>query len=479
MYGSPGGEMMAGRKEREETKEREIKKEIKKEREVDENDLLGFCSDALGYALNKGAEDVEVYAETIEQKRVSLASNSISSVQQLERRGMGIRVFIKEKMAFASVNALAGHRLKSVIEKSIQLASRSPYYGVLPDQADFPEIDLYDPALFYMQLEEVGEYAQYLVESVKMCDKRMHVESGMVLVNMHKKAIATSKGIEAKEVSSTAVWELLGVAKDGVHVSDFDYQCEGTHWQNKIHVEEAVQRLTDATIPALKAHTCKNFHGGVILAPGAVSTLASHIAEAANAYLVQKGVSALKDKLHTEVVSPHVTLCDDALLPDGLASSSFDREGVPHHTVPVIERGVLTSFLHDATTASSAELKSTGHAAGGYRSRPEIEPTNLLIHTGNHTIDELLSDIRHGVMISRLSGSPDILTGEFSLVTKNAVTICRGELSEPVRGLMFSGNLYDILNNVTDITCTSAPLGNGQYPYIQINPQQLIGGNLQ
>lgn len=476
---------MAGRKEREIKREKEVKRKrnkkrkIKKEREVDENDLLGFCSDALQYALSKGAEDAEVYAETIEQKRVSLASNSISSVQQLERRGMGIRVFIKEKMAFASVNALEGYRLKSVIEESIQLASRSPYHGVLPDQADFAVIDLYDPALFYMQLEEVGEYAQCLVESVKMYDKRMHVESGMVLINIHKKAIATSKKIEAKEVSSTAVWELLGAARNGAHVSDFDYQCEGTHWHNEIHVEEAAQRLTYASIPALKAHTCKNFHGEVILAPGAVSTLASHIAQAANAYLVQKGVSALKDKLHTEVVSPHVTLCDDALLPDGLASSSFDREGVPHHTVPVIKEGVLTSFLHDATTASSAGLKSTGHAAGGYRSRPEIEPTNLLIHTGKYTIDELLSNIRHGVMINRLSGSPDILTGEFSFVTKNAVTICRGELSEPVRGLMFSGNLYDILSNVTDITSTSAPLGNGQYPYVRINPQQLIGGNLQ
>jgi PmbA protein len=447
------------------------------DRNSNTDNLLGNCSDALRYALNRGADNAEVYAETIEQKKVSIASDRIETVQQLERRGMGIRVFTQKGMAFASVNALTGPRLKSVIEDSLQLASRSPYYCALPDQDNLPVINLYDPELSYIELEDIGDYAQHLVDSVKICNTHIQVDSGMVLVTIHRKAIATSKGIEASDISSIVVWELLGAASDGISVSDFDYQCEGTHWRSKICIDEAAHRLANTTVPALRARTCSHFTGEVILAPGAVSFLAYYVAEAANASMVEKGVSALTDSLQTAVASPCITLYDDALLSKGLASASFDREGVPHRTLPLIEKGILTSFLHDATTASHAQCKSTGHAAGGYRSRPEIESTNLVIPEGRHTIDDVIADVRHGILISRLSGTPDILTGEFSLAVKNCITISKGELSEPVKGLIFSGNLYTILSNVSEVSRTSFPLGDGHCPYILLTPQRLTGSN--
>ena len=452
-------------------------RELTTDRNTNTDDLLGYCSDALQYALNRGADNVEVYTEIIEQKKVSIASDKIESVQQLERKGMGIRVFTQKGMAFASVNALTGPRLKSVIEDSLQLASRSPYYCALPDQDNLPVASLYDPGLNYMELEDIGEYAQKLVDAVKTCNIHIKVESGMVLVTIHKKAIATSKGIEASEITSIVIWELLGAASDGISVSDFDYQCEGTHQKSKICMDEAAQRLANSTVPSLKARTCSHFTGEVILAPGAVSFLAYYVAEAANASMVEKGVSALTDSLKTAIASPCITLYDDALLSNGLASASFDREGVPHQTLPLIEKGILTSFLHDATTASHVQGKSTGHAAGGYRSRPEIESTNLVIPEGRHKIEDVIADVRHGILINRLSGAPDILTGEFSLAVKNCITISKGELSEPVKGLIFSGNLYTILSNVTEVSKTSFPLGDGHCPYIRLAPQQLTGNN--
>ena len=435
--------------------------------------VLGKCSDVVRYALNRGADDAEVYAEIIEQKKVCVQPQNIS-VQELERKGMGIRI-VRRGTAFASVNAFEGPRLQSVLEEAIKMTTKSPYDSILPEQESLPHVNLYDPSMTYMQLEEVRELAESLSEAAQSCDKRIQVENSTALINIHTKALVTSKGIRTREVSSTAVWELLGVARDGTSVSDFDYQCEGTHFKNRIHVEGAAQRLADATIPALGAHTRKDFYGEVVLAPEAVSVLSSYLAQAANADLVHKGLSYLKDKLHTVIAAPAITLSDDALLPDGLASSSFDREGVPHRTAAVIEHGVLASFLYDTAAAFSAGMKSTGHAAGGYRSRPAIEPTNLVYGNGEFTFDELLSDISHGILITRLSGTPDMLTGEFSLAAKNAVIICHGELKEPVRGLLFSGTMYSVLTEVTGITRELFPLADGYYPYIRLSPQELIG----
>ena len=371
-------------------------------------------------------------------------------------------------MAFLSVNAFEGPRLKSVIAKSVELASKSPYYSVLPEpEKPLPTLNVYDPSLASIGLEELREYALCFRDAVQS-DRRVQLESGMVLVTIHTKALSTSKGIEVSEAISTAVWEVMGVAREGDRVSDFDYQCEGTHEKNKIQMGGAAQRLEDAVIPCIKAREKPQNFKEVILSPGAVSSIAAHLAFAATASQVQKDISALRDNLGQNITSPLFTVCDDGLKPDGLASASFDREGVPHQTTPLIHEGVLTSFLHDSTSASRAGCESTGNAAGGYRSRPEIESTNLVVTEGEYTLEELIADTRRGIFVTRLSGVPDILTGDFSFIVKNSIAIQNGELSTPVKETVLSGNVYTMLRTVTGITGKCVPLGNGHYPYIRV-----------
>ena len=43
-------------------------------------------------------------------------------------------------------------------------------------------------------------------------------------------------------------------------------------------------------------------------------------------------------------------------------SSTFDDEGTPTRRVPLIEKGVLTNFLHSAGTAKRMGAEPTGHA---------------------------------------------------------------------------------------------------------------------
>ena len=65
---------------------------------------------------------------------------------------------------------------------------------------------------------------------------------------------------------------------------------------------------------------------------------------------VHKGLSLLKGKENTIICSEKVTLVDDPLMAEGLASSPFDGEGVATYKSNN-RKGRLMTFLHNLKTA--------------------------------------------------------------------------------------------------------------------------------
>lgn len=61
---------------------------------------------------------------------------------------------------------------------------------------------------------------------------------------------------------------------------------------------------------------------------------------------MQKGLSLLKDKEGEIIAADIVNLVDDPHLEDGLASVSFDDEGVATLKTYLIKNGKLNSLLH-------------------------------------------------------------------------------------------------------------------------------------
>src|SRR6202050_5039295 len=75
--------------------------------------------------------------------------------------------------------------------------------------------------------------------------------------------------------------------------------------------------------------------------------------------------SFLAGKLGEKVASENVTIIDDATIPGLFGTSPFDDEGVRSRRTPVIERGVLKSYLLNTYAARKLGLKTTGNASRG------------------------------------------------------------------------------------------------------------------
>jgi PmbA protein len=157
------------------------------------------------------------------------------------------------------------------------------------------------------------------------------------------------------------------------------------------------------------------------------------------------------------VAAPILSIVDDGLLPAGLATASFDREGGAHRHFDLIQEGTLTALMHNSYSANAMGKESTGHASGSARSIPGIGPTNFEI-------------------VTRFSGRADPISGDFSGVAKGAYLIKNGKLDRPVTGTLVSGNAFQALKDLSGVSQERERVFNFTLPYLRLEGISVTAG---
>jgi PmbA protein len=175
------------------------------------------------------------------------------------------------------------------------------------------------------------------------------------------------------------------------------------------------------------------------------------IGGAVGADAVQRGRSPLAGRLGEGVASDSFVLHDDGLVPEGIASSPLDGEGVPRRRTTLIEAGSLRTYLYDTYTARRAGASSTGNAdRRGYRTQPSVSASNLIVAPGARSFEQLLREAGEGVFITDVAGlhsGVNHVSGVFS-VGASGRAIRGGELAEPVREFTIASDLVSMLRAV-------------------------------
>jgi PmbA protein len=166
---------------------------------------------------------------------------------------------------------------------------------------------------------------------------------------------------------------------------------------------------------------------------------------------VQKGKSPFRDRLGEVVADKSVTIIDDGVLRGGMATCAYDSEGVPSATTPLIENGLLKSFLYDSYNAKKGGTQSTGNASkSSYHDRPSISPTNFYLQPGETAAEDLVGSVGKGLYLTEVSGlhaGINPTTADFSVPAK-AIIVRDGEFAAAVDNITISGNMLELLRNV-------------------------------
>ena len=191
----------------------------------------------------------------------------------------------------------------------------------------------------------------------------------------------------------------------------------------------------------------------VIFAPdGVTGSLILPLISAFNGKTVLEGASPIGNKLGETVFDKNLTISDNPLVPFNTASRPCDDEAVPCQVTSLITNGVVNNFLYDLQTAARAKSKSTGNGQrqGGL---PGPSPHAFVIEPGSLSFEDMVKNIDEGIIVEQLlgAGQGNMLGGDFSGNVLLGFKIEKGEIVGRVKDTMISGNVYQLLKNITAI----------------------------
>ena len=191
----------------------------------------------------------------------------------------------------------------------------------------------------------------------------------------------------------------------------------------------------------------------VIFTPdGTASAMVLPLMTAFNGKTVLEGASPIGSKLGQQVFDKRLSLWDDPTLPFRPGSRPCDDEGVPCRKMTLIDKGVVKHFLYDLQTAARAKTRSTGNGRRGTGGGlPSPSPNAFVFNNGNTKFEDMVKDIKDGLVVESLmgAGQGNTLGGDFSGNVLLGFKIENGKIVGRVKDTMVSGNIYQLLKNIT------------------------------
>ena len=353
-----------------------------------------------------------------------------------------------------------------------------PLYIHMGDK-EYKEISTYHEELEDIPADKLINIAISMEkEAKKYCNKVESFSGCSVSYSSGKYGIINSKGLNLSNKSNLLTAYVVPIVKD------LDKMYDGCGYVvakslNDVKPDKIAKMGVDEALSKIGGTSIASGNYKVIINNEAMVSLLSTFAGIFSGDAVQKGLSLLKDKEGEIIATDIVNLVDDPHLEDGLASVSFDDEGVATLKTYLIKNGKLNSLLHNLKTANKAGVKSTGNGfKSSYASPISVSPTNFYIEPGINSLEEMTKKINKGLIITDFAGlhsGANSITGDFSLAAKGFY-IEDGIKTHPVEQITVAGNFFTLLNNIEEIgSDLKFPMSSVGSPSIVIKELSIAG----
>ncbi len=434
---------------------------------------------------NRNLKCAEIYFGKSKFISIEIEENSVKNSELGNSLGVSIRVIDKRgSLGFAFTNNLEKKSMQKMISNALGMmnaGTEDPDFKNLPAYYEkYPSVKgLFDKELKALQIENSIGYAKDLINVCKEDELAISQSAGFTS-SYSKVFVFNSNGIEVNgRVTSASVSSNIIVKDKGSKETSFGFDWQSSRNLNEINAKDIAKNALIKAKRNLNRIKIKNMKVPLILTPnGTISLILSPLASAINAETFQYKRSFLIGKRNEIIATEHLNVEDNALLDGALGSSPFDGEGIPCKNKKIIQSGkfLQDGLLHNSYTASKEGIESTGNAVrGSYSSVPSIGTSNFIMKPGDVSKDEIIGDVKEGIILEYTGDSPNITTGDFSGLILQGNLIKDGEIGEPLNETMFGINLFDLFKNIDAVSKECKTYGRYQAPYVRIKDVQIIG----
>lgn len=431
--------------------------------------------EVLRVTKERGLE-ADLFVQKVWSKHIEYEAGVFKGYTAEELVGCGLRVIRPDKRLgfYAFTPPFAPHE---VVEKALEVSAFGdivefslPSYPSTTEWKDFVDLRLEN-----ITIQEMVELGAYVVEHVKTTHPDVLVNVSITagkeertLYNHHEEAIGFQR-------------TFFRVLAEAIRVQDDDILTVHAErsWGNRdIDLEDLLREIQLKLDLSARVVSVSSDQYPVLFTPQGCMVFLYLLLYGLNGRNIIFGKSPLRDRFGRVVFSSLFSLLEVPREPWALGSCPFDDEGIltPGERV-LVEKGKIEDGFWDLWSASKARRKTT---ASGFRRSPLDLPepgfSVLKVSSGLRDRETLVEEIEEGLVVDSLLGlgQSNVASGAFSCGVQLGFYVKGGEIQGRVKNVMISGNAYDVLKNIKEVSRDSQWVqGSMLVPYTLVEPIQV------
>lgn len=401
------------------------------------------------------ADYVEVRLEEYESNNVRFQGKNIEKISSSQEKGGNVRALVKGRWGFVTFNRWED--LEEKVKQAIDIATLignekshlAPVKPVVENLIAECEKDFRDVSL----KEKVSLMKNYNNIIINFSPK---IQSSVADYHDRYSVVhfASSEGTYIRQEHPYLSIHFSAIAREGDDVQMAN-ESIGTvkGYEQALQVSSLAQKAAQRAVNLLQAKHAPGGEYTVILDPVLsgvfIHEAFGHLSEADFLYEDPRMQKLMV--LGKEVGSKELNVVDDGSLPGLLGTSKYDDEGVLTRKNYLIKKGILTGRLHSRETAAKMGEAVTGNARTiSYHFKPIVRMTNTYIEKGKTHYKDLFNDIKKGIYARQFYGGNTTFE-MFTFSAGEGYLIENGRVTEPLKDITLSGNLFETLHNIEGI----------------------------
>lgn len=413
--------------------------------------LRELAHTVLEQARRAGAAGCECDVSESHGLSVTVRMGKPDTVEHNRDRTLGVSVYWGERprarRGHASTSDFSAAAVRQTVEAALAIARHTAEDDCagLPDAdllaREVPELDLFHP--WAITTEEAIELATRCEKAAFAVSRKIRNSEGASVSAQHSQFVsANSLGFSGGYPGSRH-WLSCSVIAERKGLMQRDDWYSAARAPGKLADPVALGRYAgQRALARLGARKIPTTQAPVLFEAPAALQLIGHFVSAVNGGNLYRKTSFLVDSLGRQVFSPRVHIEERPHLPQAMASTPFDDEGVATRDRTIVRAGVLEGYFLGSYSARKLGMTTTGNAGGHH---------NLFVRSEGPDFRGMLELMQKGLLVTELMGQGvNLVTGDYSRGAAG-YWVEGGEIRFAVEEITIAGNLAQMFNGIAAI----------------------------
>lgn len=434
--------------------------------------LQQIARDILDHAKQGGANACETNVSDGFGQTVTVRQDTVETIEYNRDKGLSVTVYIGHKRGNASTSDFSAKAINDTVAAALSIARHTAEDNCagLADAEllaqTFSDLDLHHP--WPLSVEQAIQVARDCEAAAFAVDKRITNSEG---ANVSQ---SETQFIYANSLGFMGGYPLSRHSISCAVIAQHNDTMQRDYWysvaRDKADLEQVDnigKKAGERTVARLGAKKIATCDVPVLFEAPIASSLIGHFVAAVNGGSLYRKSSFLLDSIGKQVFPSDIHIRELPFIKKGLASGTFDNEGVSTIERSIVKNGNVQGYFLSSYSARKLGLRSTGNAGGNH---------NLVLENAMpEDFTALLKKMNKGLLVTELMGhGVNTVTGDYSRGA-TGYWIEGGEIRYPVEEITIAGNLNQMLAGIVAVGDDVITRGSKQCGSILIDRMTIAG----